>query len=800
MRLAAALGGSLVLLTAAQSDAAESRAIDLPAGTVGQQVTALGRQARTSIVVPDPALWARRVPALRGRMSIRKAVSTIAERAGAEAEPVRAIGWRLKLRRAALARPVVRPRRTRQPSADESPPADADIVVTASKRDAMLDQFAGQVSRVPGATLERGGTGGTERLVQRLTSVTSTYLGAGRNKLFIRGIADSSFTGPTQATVGQYYGDLRLSYNAPDPDLRLADLEAVEVLEGPQGTLYGAGSLGGIIRLVPNAVDPGALTGSVTVGTSATTHGRPGLDAQAVLNAPLVADRLALRLVANAALEGGYIDKPLLGRTDVNRTRIEGARATLLFDLGPDWRTELIGIGQRIRGADSQYADRDGGSLARSAAVTEGFRTDYGQAQLVVAGTTGDVKLRSTTGITAHDLLERYDATAQGEPARLFVQANRTRMQANETRVWRTDRDGSGWLGGISYIHNRARLLRLIGKPGQPVPTTGVVNGVREWTAYGEASIRPLPGMLATAGLRATRTSLDGRGLDVSPVIAAARSLETARRTQTMVLPSAAALVDLTVDTKLFMRYQQGFRPGGLAIEGDFVRQFRNDRVATIEAGVRHTSSLLQMSLTVARASWRDIQADFIDGSGLPSTANIGDGSLWTVEGAAGMQVLDGLRLESGATYNDGRIDEPSRLLVALATSPGTPSGSAAARAEALARLEQIPNIARFTARVGAVYTTRVAGARLTIDGWGRYIGSSRLGVGPVLGQRQGSYLDTELSARLDFGRFGVSANASNITDARGNRFALGTPFATGRDQITPLRPRTVRIALDTRF
>jgi outer membrane receptor protein involved in Fe transport len=70
----------------------------------------------------------------------------------------------------------------------------------------------------------------------------STQLGPGRNKLFIRGVADSSFTGPTQATVGQYLGDVRLNYNAPDPDLNLYDIARVEVVEGPQGTLYGAGS------------------------------------------------------------------------------------------------------------------------------------------------------------------------------------------------------------------------------------------------------------------------------------------------------------------------------------------------------------------------------------------------------------------------------------------------------------------------------------------------------------------------------------------------------------------------------
>ncbi|PCD04665.1 TonB-dependent receptor [Sphingomonas spermidinifaciens] len=789
------------MLAAAPAVRADSLALNLPAGTLGQQVTALAREARSSIVVPDAGLWARRMPALRGRLSIEAALAALARRAGARVERIGSVGWRLVPAPVARVRPP-RPRRSGRAVAPAPPPQPADIIVTASKRDTTRDHFAGQVATVSGKELERGGAGGTNRLVQRLTSVTSTYLGAGRNKLFIRGIADSSFTGPTQATVGQYYGDLRLSYNAPDPDLRLADLASVEVLEGPQGTLYGAGSLGGLIRLVPNPVELDRATGSIVVGAVATTHGRPGYDAQAVVNLPIVADRVAVRLVGGHNVEGGYIDKPLLGRTDVNRTTIDGGRATLHVDLAGDWSAELIGIGQRIRGDDSQYADRDGPPLTRSAPVTEGFSADYAQGQLVVSGRIGEVKLRSTSGITAHDLRERYDATAPGGPPRVFEQTNRTRMQANETRAWQTAEDGSGWLAGISYIHNRSRLLRLLGDAnGRRQPTTGVINGVTEWTAYGEGSFRPIGRLLVTAGLRATHSRLDGRGADVAvdrrPVFLADAE---ARRTQTIILPAAAALFDASPRLKLFARYQQGFRPGGLAIEGDTVRQFRNDRVATIEAGARYVAPAFDLRLTGARAAWRNIQADFIDGTGLPSTANIGNGRLWTLEAAAGVRPIDGLRVEGALSLNDGRISEPSSELVALAVATQAAPGPESARMMALARLEQIPNIAGVTTRLGAIYEARVGEGDLTVDGWARYIGPSRLGVGPVLGQRQGSYVDTEVTARFAIGRFGLSATVANLLDTRGNRFALGTPFTTGRDQVTPLRPRTFRIGIDARF
>ncbi len=795
-------GAVAALLVAAAPAAAGTLTVALPAGSVGQQVMALGRVTRISVVVPDPRLWARRVPGLPAGMRVEAALALIARRAGARVEAIGPNSWRLVVQptTATTARPL-RPLRAHR--SDRPPETNADIVVTASKRDTTRDHFAGQFARVAGRDLEFGGAGGTERLADRLTSVASTYLGAGRNKLFIRGIADSSFTGPTQATVGQYFGDLRLSYNAPDPDLRLADLAAVEVLEGPQGTLYGAGSLGGLIRLVSNAPDPSQFSGSATIGGSATTHGAPGADTQLVANIPVVLDRLAIRVVANASSEGGYIDKPLLGRTDVNRTRIEGGRAAAHLDIAAGWSVDLIGIGQRIRGADSQYADRDGRPLSRSAPVTEGFSADFGQGQIVLSGAFGDVRFRSTSGITAHDLMERYDATAPGEPVRLFAQANRTRMQANETRLWSSRADGSGWLAGFSYVHNRTRLTRLYGAPDALLPTTGVVNGIAETTVYGEGSVRLLPGLLTTGGLRVTRSVLDGEGADIAQRVTLAQLATTAQRAQTIMLPSASALFELTPQVQMFLRYQQGFRPGGLAIEGDFVRRFRNDRVATIETGLRSGrpgADRFDAALTLAHTSWRDIQADFIDGSGLPSTANIGDGELWTIEATAGARLTKALRIEGAVSFNDSRIDEPSsaRLFDLVGTLAADP---AVTRAQLAARLSQIPNIARITARAGAVYTQQLAGTKdIKIDGWVRYVGSSRLGVGPVLGQSQGSYLDSGVTARLGLGALGVTAGITNLADIRGNRFALGTPFTTGRDQVTPLRPRTLRLGLDAAF
>ncbi|MCP8889255.1 TonB-dependent receptor [Sphingomonas faeni] len=775
------------LAVAAPAQAGQG-AVDLPAGRLGDAVLALGRQSGTSIVIGDPGLWARRVPAVRGRMSARAALDRLASAVDADVVAAGAVGWRLVARAPRVV--AVRVNRPRVVPAAAPVAEGADIVVTGSKRDVRLRDFAGQVALLDGVDLALGGAGGTEAILARLASVSSTHLGAGRNKLFIRGIADSSFTGPTQTTVGQYFGDLRLSYNAPDPDLRLYDIASVEVLEGPQGTLYGAGSLGGIIRTVPNTPELGAVSASIAGGLSATWHGDPGADLGATLNVPL-GERVALRVVGYGVSEGGYIDNPVLDRRDVNRTRIGGGRAMLRLDAGNGWTVDLGGIGQWTKGDDSQYADRDAPPLTRSSAIVQGFSADYTMGQVVVSGAIGGLKVKSSTGIVGQTLTERYDATLPEGEARVFAQRNATSMIANETRVWRPMRNGFGWVVGGSFTHNRTRLSRSLGPVDAPAPVTGVTNSIDEATLYGEGSVQLVRGLIATAGARVTRASLAGTGEDVAPArletVALARARVTADRIETSVLPSASLIAAVLPKVSLYGRYQQGFRPGGLAIESDFVRRFENDRVRTLESGVRYGLAGIDsayLSASVSHTIWQDIQADFIDATGLPSTANIGDGRIWTFSAAGGWKPVAGLTLDAGFTYNDSRVTEPSPALFV-----------------ALARMSQVPNIARYAGRLGADYRRDVGrDLELRIYGWARYVGRSRLGVGPVLGEEQGDYLDTALTARVGRPSLGVTLGVTNLTDSVGNRFALGTPFQVGSGQITPQRPRTIRIGLDAAF
>lgn len=823
---------AIALCLSTQAQAAEERAFDVPKGSLSTALPVISRQAGVSISVGDAKLWQGRVKPVRGRMSVEEAIRRLLAGSDARAVRVSATSWRIERRPAPVrvARPAPRhaPQpRAREPSQDTVAAAQDEIIVTASKTDLPLSHFAGVVTKLDGGDLAFGGERGMDSILSRTATVSSTHLGPGRNKLFIRGIADSSFTGPTQSTVGQYLGDIRLSYNAPDPDLRLYDIDNVEILEGPQGTLYGAGSLGGIIRVVPKAPDPREMTVQAIAGLSITQHGDPGGDIAAIANIPVSDNGHALRLVGYMLTDGGYIDNPLRGQNDVNRVHVRGGRGTFRFEARDDWTIDLGGVYQAITSDDAQYADKDGAPLTRNSMVEQNATARYGMGTIVVMKDWDDLHFQSSNAYIDHRLFERFDASlpearrgtdmsSGGVPAppsvgavdveRLFApievvplndvprvldQHNATRMFVSENRLSRPYRDGLGWVIGASFIDNRARQDREYGYGALRAILPGVTNKITEFTGYAEATVEVMPDLIASGGVRLSHAKLGGAAEGVSFALAEANRATTASRKETDLLPSFSLLATPLHNVRLYARYQEGFRPGGLAVDGNFVRRFLNDQVRTWEAGMRFGDkgqSLLDASISISHSRWRNIQADFIDSSGFPTTANIGDGRITSVSGAVAMRPTAALTFELGAVYNHSRVDDLSpQILPVFDAAPG--------------RLGRIPNVASHAVRGSVNYATVIGDEDFRVNGWANYIGPSRLGIGPVLGESQGDYVDTGVAMRVGNERRGLSLTLTNLFDSRGNRFSLGTPFLEGNEGfLTPLRPRTLRIAVDVAY
>jgi outer membrane receptor protein involved in Fe transport len=148
-----------------------------------------------------------------------------------------------------------------------------ELMITARKRPERLDSLPAGVSALSGEQLFATGSDDTRDTAGQLVGVTMTNLGPGRDKLLMRGLSDGAFTGRARSTVGTYLDDTPINYNAPNPDLRLVDVERVETLRGPQGALYGSGALAGVYRIVANKPDPSTLAASI-IGATGLDQGR----------------------------------------------------------------------------------------------------------------------------------------------------------------------------------------------------------------------------------------------------------------------------------------------------------------------------------------------------------------------------------------------------------------------------------------------------------------------------------------------------------------------------------------------
>jgi outer membrane receptor protein involved in Fe transport len=304
---------------------------------------------------------------------------------------------------------------------------------------------------------------------------------------------------------------------------------------------------------------------------------------------------------------------------------------------------------------------------------------------------------------------------------------------------------------------------------------------------------------MVTAGGRLSYSELSGDAEDpVTTAFFALNAAASAERSETRLLPSIALSYVATDRLTLFARYQQSFRPGGIAVRREFIQRFDGDRVGTAEAGLRYRGTDVDFTASGAWTDWRNIQADLIDGFGFPITANVGDGQVYSLGFSADIWPADSLKLDLSVYFNHGRVTNQYAVLSEVVAIPGPVAAATAVSPN----LDRLPNVANLSGRVGFSYQRPVSDrALLTIDGYGRYVGKSTPGVGPVLGQLQGDYLDTGLEFALGIDSRRITLSLTNLLDSRGNRFALGSPFLVrDQNQITPLQPRTVRLGYEQRF
>jgi len=221
-------------------------------------------------------------------------------------------------------------------NSEESRNALEEVIVTAQKRDESLQDVPFAISAFTAEALRKNRIDNYLTLSQSAAGLSVWTDGVGRNEFVIRGVATSP-TGRDKTAikekVGVYINEMPIADATYTPQIDFFDVNRIEVLRGPQGTLFGAGSLAGTVRVITNAPDPSAFQSRIEMGISTVSGGNMGYEAKAMLNVPLKEETSAIRGVFYQRDEGGFIDNSALGQTNVNDSETTGGRLMGLFNI-----------------------------------------------------------------------------------------------------------------------------------------------------------------------------------------------------------------------------------------------------------------------------------------------------------------------------------------------------------------------------------------------------------------------------------------------------------------------------------
>ncbi len=674
----------------------------------------------------------------------------------------------------------------------------SDVIVTAERRPQSPQNAAIAVTSVSGEQIALAGVANAHDLSNLIAGMTVTNLGSGRNKILLRGMSDGAFTGLTQSTVGLYLNLVPITYSAPDPDLKLIDLDRVEVLRGPQGALYGTGPIGGVVRIVTRSPDPMAYAVDVSGTRSVTAGGGANTEYSAVVNLPLPGERGAIRGLAYEEAFDGYIDDVSLSLRRVNASSRRGGRLAASLRLAPDWSTTVGIVHQSIDTEDTHYVYRTLGGLRRANLVREPHTNDFNQAYVSIEGRGDWGRVDGSIAYLDHRFRSRYDASTAlwlfGSLARTGAldEAKSINLVVGELTFRSPPSDTVEWLAGgfFSLGETRAETLLSALRP-TPADVYGEVrnDGLREAAVFGEVSYALSPTLTLTAGGRLYGFDYDTRS-DVTQRFGE-RQFQ-GRRSTWGVSPKLG--LDYRPDNhmSLYALISQGHRTGGFNTGGPLwqnfnggpgnpLREYEGDTLWNYEVGTKALlwDGRVQARVAIFVADWQNIQSDQFLPSGLAYAVNVGDGANRGIEIETNWRPNDEIEIRANALLADPRITRPSANFNSRGDAglPGVPSASA--------------NI-NFSWR-------RPVGGGLTgfVDASLAYVGPSRLTFDAERRYRMGNYLNGRMSTGLEADNWAIMAFIDNPFNTTANTFSFGDPFRLPEAlATTPLRPRTVGVTL----
>jgi outer membrane receptor protein involved in Fe transport len=711
------------------------------------------------------------------------------------------------------------------------------VVVTALRRPTLDRLTPMSVRALSGEELSRSGVVTFTQATNLLPGLTQTSTGTGRNRLSLRGVYGSG-----EATTALYYDDVPVTGpsgttadpGGSSPEFLLVDVERLELLRGPQGTLYGSSAMGGALKVVFRRPDLSRAAGSLTAEAS-TNAGHWGDGQTVVLNQPIVQDRVGVRLAAYHRREPAYVDNARLGLDGVNDSSTSGVRLGVGFQLDEDLLLNLTAAHQ-----DTHESDTSGGWVGAPPNVTYGYvRTPFDSRMTMYEGALSwriaDLRLsanvasyawQSTRYIdytgTLHSerlspegcqrylriaapavctpsQLELYSAYVDGRAPGLLYQPIDLNADVQEVRL---QSDAPGFLAWTAGLFREVRSDTIdsqviVGDPATGLPRHGDFTGRRivdsrltQRAVFGEVTLGADRDTSFVLGAR--RFHYDKRTQGEALVVnVISNTTEANFRSTTgesgwsLKLLASHRFGDRAMG---YVQASQGFRPGGVnTVPGlpPNLATYGADGLWNYELGFKSSwlNNRLTLNAALYRIDWRDMQYTANSTNGAFSfITNLGSARVNGLEADAVFVVSPGLRGGANLALTDAVLTSDQ------ASNDGVGLGSAG---------DRIPTVPRVAGDGWLEFRRDLpSGLELTVRADAAYVGSSHSTFKPGVGVdvALGDYWLINTRAVVRGASWSLGAYVENLSDSDAASFA-----STGRQPLV-FAPRPRRIGVTAAY
>ena len=710
---------------------------------------------------------------------------------------------------------------------EAEPPRLKEIIVTAEKRRQPLLEAPVSVTVVSGRALEQRHAVSLTDYLAQIPGVSVQNNGFGQLDFSIRGIGSSPFLAPTvgMEVDGVPVGSSTAAGDAAlKPDIDPNDMASIQVLYGPQGTLYGDDAMGGLVEFTTVKPNLERFSGRAEADVSQVYSGGVGSGERAMLNLPVIDGKLGVRITGFIRHDPGYINdvQPGSERRNINTGEAKGGRVDLLWQITDKASLRLNALAQNNNAngdpeeiVNSSYQSVNGDLNGVGQAGFNWFLSHYRFYTGTLDVDLGWAHLLALSGYNSTYYETDLDLTPVfgpifGTPPFVFyplIQTDRTNKFSQEVRLTSPSHQRLEWIAGLYYTHEATSFAQTLtaldaltggGFPGFPTsvlsaPLLNPPTSFHEYAGYLTLTYHFSPKFDLEAGGRYTRENTDIPESSATGLIAGAPTPASHERDSATTF-LAAARYHISPTQMAYLRIASGFRPGGSnGVLPNVPPTYGPDKTVDYELGYKasYLERRLELESALFYIDWSNIQLESLNQFSEGFTVNGRKAKSQGLQVNGQYLIGDGFSASAALTYTDAAMNQA-----------GPPSSGAAAGSP-------LPYANKwggdFSLEKRFPVTANWQGdAQVIYNYFGNRFGPFNSVVAPAPQEPQvfiPSYSTVDVLAGVSDGRYSVRLFLRNLTDTRGFTSLQAEGGGGGGNlQGTIITPRTIGLALTANF